>query len=66
MGDDGWVGEMGEATVSAKLGRPQLLLLLRDDNAQGRRQHAVRLGLELVRCDALSRGRIEATGEDDR
>jgi hypothetical protein len=35
-----------------------------DDEVQSRRQHAVRLGFELVRCDAFARGRVEA-GEDD-
>ena len=61
-GDNGWVGEIGEGTVSAKLGR--LLLPSGMTRHLCRRQHAVRLGLELVRCNALARGRIEA-GEDD-
>jgi hypothetical protein len=64
MGDGGWVGEMGEGTVSAELRRPLLLLLSGMTMHKGQCQHAMRLGLELVRCDTLSRGRIEA-GEDD-
>ena len=34
-----------------------------DDEAQSRRQRAVRLGFELVRRDGFARGRVEA-GED--
>jgi hypothetical protein len=34
-----------------------------DDEVQSWRQHTMRLGFELVRCDALARSRIEA-GED--
>jgi hypothetical protein len=48
-------GEAAAATATAAAG---------DDEAQGRRQHAVRLIFKLVRSNALARGRIEA-GEDD-
>ena len=37
-----------------------------DDETQGRRQLAVPLALELVRCNAFARGRIEATEDDPR
>ena len=50
--------EAGEAAAAADT--------VGNDEAQGRRQHATRLGLELVGCDALARSRIEAREDDPR
>ena len=45
-------GEVDAAAAAA--------VAVRDDEVQSRRQYAVRLCFELVRCDGFARGRVEA------
>jgi hypothetical protein len=64
MGDGGWVGEMGDGRWAMGQSREagevaSVAAATGDDKAQGRCKHVARLGLELVRCDALARGCIE-------
>jgi hypothetical protein len=60
----GWRDGRGDSQREAGKVDAAAAIAVGDDEVQSRRQYAVRLCFELVRCDALPRGRVEA-GEDD-